>query len=69
MKKCDKCDVEMFTADICSIFPSPAPLILRKRNKGFFETECRSELECYVCPECGYIELYAKEPKKIRGRG
>ncbi len=69
MIKCDKCNVEMFTSNICSVIPATIPVILENKNKGFFETTCRSEVECYVCPECGHIELYAKDPKKIRGRG
>jgi len=38
---------------------------LTNKKKGILESEKQSTVTCYVCPECGYIELYADEPKKL----
>ena len=42
------------------------PLILTNKKKGLLESEKRCCVLCYVCPECGYIELYAENPKKLK---
>ena len=68
MIRCNMCEVEMFTASIDSVHPGYLPVMLVNREKGLFATEYKSELLCYVCPECGHIELYAKDPKKLRGK-
>ena len=67
MIRCEKCDAEMFDAKISSMGPV-LPVLLTRREKGICGCEYRDELLCYVCPECGRIELYAKEPKKLKGR-
>ncbi len=66
MIRCNKCDVEMFTASINTTYPASLPVMLVNREKGLFATEHKSELLCYVCPECGHIELYAKNPQKLK---
>jgi rubrerythrin len=35
-------------------------------RKGILEQEKRSAVLCYVCPECGYIELYAENPQALK---
>ena len=45
----------------------PTFMFVRTKKKGFFETEKRSAVECFVCPDCGKIELYAEDPKKLKG--
>jgi len=42
------------------------PLILTNKKKGIWESEKRCYVLCYVCPECGYIELYAEKPKELK---
>ena len=62
--KCAKCDTEMVMAEL--IGNNIYPVLLKNKRKGFWDLEKRDEVLCYVCPECGYIELYAKEPKKFK---
>ena len=62
--RCSKCDIEMFSAKLTG--NTLYPLILTNKKKGILETEKRSDVLCYVCPDCGYIELYAENPKKLR---
>lgn len=42
------------------------PALLTNKKKGVFESEKRSAVLCYVCPQCGYIELYAEDPKGLK---
>ena len=42
------------------------PLILTNKKKGIWESEKRCYVFCYVCPNCGYIELYAEKPKELK---
>ena len=42
------------------------PLILKNKRNGILDSEKRTDVICYVCPECGYIELYAKDPKRLK---
>jgi predicted nucleic-acid-binding Zn-ribbon protein len=65
MMKCVKCDSEMIQAELTG--NNMYPLILKNKKKGIFDSEMRMDVLCYVCPECGYIELYAKDPKKLKG--
>ena len=62
--RCSKCDTEMFQANLTgnTLFP----LLLTNKKKGVFESEKRSAVLCYVCPKCGYIELYAENPEKLK---
>ena len=65
MIKCHNCDEEMFTATINSEVPASLPVVLYNRGKGFFSSEHKTELLCYVCPKCGHVELYAKDPQRL----
>lgn len=60
--KCTKCDAEMTKANLTT---GMTPVYLSNKKKGVFEAEKRSSVSCYVCPKCGYIELYADKPKDI----
>ena len=62
--KCSKCSEEMFHAQLTG--NTLYPVLLTNKKKGFMESEKRSAVLCYVCPKCGYIELYAEEPKKLK---
>lgn len=62
--KCSKCETEMFSAKVCG--SNLYPLMLSNQKKGIWEPEKRCFVLCYVCPECGYIELYAEKPKELK---
>ena len=62
--KCDKCGAEMFKANMTGNYLYP--VMLTNKKKGIFECEKRSGVLCYICPECGYIELYAENPKGLK---
>ena len=47
-------------------YDSIIPLILTNKKKGILEPEKRCYVLCHVCPECGYIELYAEKPKELK---
>lgn len=62
--KCNRCEIEMFKAKMSS---SPFfEIMLTNKKKGAFESEKRSAVLCYVCPECGHIELIANNPKGLQ---
>lgn len=61
--KCIKCETEMFKADLTGGLYS---LMVRNKKKGVFEDEKRSSVSCYVCENCGYIALYADNPKDLK---
>ncbi|MBQ7944975.1 MAG: hypothetical protein IJ326_13060 [Lachnospiraceae bacterium] len=63
--ECLRCKEEMFNAKLCGDAYGTG-LFLRSKKKGMFEMAKDSTVSCYVCPECGYVELKADEPKKIR---
>ena len=63
--KCDRCEVEMYSAKIVGGMPRDEILLINKK-KGIFESEKWSRISCYVCPECGHIELIANDPKGLQ---
>ena len=36
---------------------------LENNRKHIFDSVKRSPVECYVCTQCGYVELKAQKPK------
>lgn len=62
--KCNKCDTEMISANLTG--NGLYPVLLKNKKNGVFEPERRSAVMCYVCPQCGYIELYAENPKGLK---
>ena len=44
-------------------------------TKKWYDGETSSDVNCFGCPECGYIELYAQYPKvfedgsKVKDKG
>ncbi len=62
--KCTKCDTEMVLAELTG--NNIYPVILKNKRKGLLDLEKKIEVLCYACPECGYIELYAKDPKMLK---
>ncbi len=62
--KCERCEIEMFKAKM--VGAQFVEILLTNKKKGVFETEKRSTVSCYVCPECGHIELIANDPKGLQ---
>ena len=62
--KCNKCDTEMIHAILTG--NGLHPVLLKNKRKGILEQEKRSAVLCYVCHECGYIELYAENPQELK---
>ena len=62
--RCAKCDTEMFNAKLTG--NHLYPLILTNKKNGIWEPEKRCNVLCNVCPNCGYIELYAEKPKELK---
>lgn len=62
--ECIKCRTEMITAKFNADMHGLG-VYLSNKKKGIFEPEERSSVTCYVCPECGYIELNADSPKNL----
>ena len=60
--KCNKCETEMIKSKLST---GMAYVYCCNKKKGALETEKRSSVSCFVCPKCGYIELYADCPKDI----
>ncbi len=63
--KCLRCEADMFPAIMTGNVKS-LELHLTDRKYGLFETENQCDITCYVCPACGYIELNANDPQKIK---
>lgn len=61
---CGKCGAEMFKAKLAGA--QFMEIFLFNKKKGLFEGEKRSTVSCYVCPECGHVELTADDPKHLR---
>ena len=61
---CVKCECEMIQAELTG--NNIYPLILKNKRNGILDSEKRTDVICYVCPECGYIELYAKDPQRLK---
>ena len=63
--KCTKCENKMYRSQLGNGVPY-LQLYLRNKKKGILEDEHTSSVSCYVCSHCGYIELYADDPKGVK---
>lgn len=61
---CGRCQAEMFKAKM--VGAQFVEILLVNKKKGVFESEKRSAVSCYVCPECGRIELIADHPTDLQ---
>lgn len=62
--KCVKCNAEMKNVDLHG-FAGSFPYLAFK-EKHLIGEEKRSGVDCLVCPDCGYIELRAKNPEAFK---
>lgn len=60
---CNRCGSKMFRATLTG---GLWPVLLTNKKKGFAEEEKRCAVLCYVCPQCGSVELFAEDPKKLQ---
>ena len=63
--KCIKCGETMKSADLQSAI-SGTIFVAKKVGGDILDPTRQSTIDCFVCPLCGYIELYARNPKKFR---
>lgn len=63
MKKCLRCNVEMFT-DL-DVKVEGAAYGVKITQQGLFK-ENLGKIKCAVCPECGYTETYIEDTTKIK---
>ena len=63
--KCIKCDNEMYKAQMLGGVHGLL-IYLQNKKAGILESAKQSTVSCYVCSECGYIELHADDPKGLR---
>lgn len=63
--ECLRCKADMFKAHLKGDAVGTG-VYLTNKKKGIPESEKISAVTCYVCPECGYIELHADEPAKLK---
>lgn len=63
--ECIKCNSDMKNVTMSGSI-SAMPVYLSFKKKGIFETQKQSIAECYVCPQCGYVELRAKNPEVFK---
>ena len=63
---CLRCGTEMVEAYFMT-YMSSQPIVQRVR-KGALSAPVQSVVKCMVCQNCGYIELRAKEPQKLKFR-
>lgn len=59
--ECIKCKNEMTKAKFFMF----GGIEIQSETKSVFETPERSNIECYVCNKCGYVELKAPNYKKF----
>lgn len=62
--ECLRCKKEMIQANLKGDAMGMDVYIANKK-KGIFETEKRSSVTCFVCPDCGYVELNADNAKQL----
>lgn len=64
---CESCNSEMIKVRLCTDAIGVEPYIAYK-EKGIFESEIRSKVESYMCPQCGSIKLKASNPELFKNK-
>ncbi len=59
---CFKCNTKMQKGELETYWDGDFVTKVTKRIEGFFKSKV-SAVDCFVCPNCGYIELKALEPE------
>lgn len=62
-RKCPKCGEQMYVA---YVEPDGSSTFFSPNNKGLITTNKSSAAMAMVCGTCGFAELYATEPQKLR---
>ena len=62
--ECLKCKSEMFKAHLKGDAIGNT-VYLTNKKPGIFEISKTSSVSCYVCEQCGFIELNADNPKNL----
>ncbi len=63
MRKCLRCHAEM--AENLDIKVQGGAYGIKVTQQGIFK-DSLGKLNCAVCPECGYIEIYMEDTDKIK---
>lgn len=63
--KCEKCGQKMEKAHI-SASTGGKICVANPESKNILGGMKTSDINVYVCPECGYIELYAAKPEVFK---
>jgi len=63
MRECLRCRTIM--VDNLNIMVSNGQYGIDVREKGIFKWSL-GKIRCAVCPNCGYVECYIKDTKKIK---
>lgn len=63
---CPKCKAEMKKAVVSSA--ACGVLIATNMDKKMFDGNKSCGIDCFGCPSCGYIELYAQNPKVFKDK-
>ncbi|MCI9288358.1 MAG: hypothetical protein HFF23_02560 [Oscillospiraceae bacterium] len=61
---CAKCGTEMEGADLLT--GMSRSMILGTKKKSMWDSETMCVVNCYVCPQCGAIELRASKPELFK---
>ena len=64
---CPKCGTEMYNNAVLSAAVGGV-LNVANMNKKLLDGDRCSGVECFGCPNCGYIELYAQNPKVFKDK-
>ena len=63
--ECIKCKEKMVQANLKGDVYGIGVYVTTKKN-GFWDIEKSSSVSCYVCPKCGYLEMYADKPGEFK---
>ena len=66
--KCLRCGTEMVEAIFETYTYIGSQPIVKRTRKGILSAPVQSGVNCLVCRKCGYIELRAAEPHKLKFR-
>lgn len=64
---CPKCGAEMYNKATLSAAVGGV-LTVANLNKKLLDGDKQSNVICYGCPECGYMEMYAQNPKVFKDK-